>query len=94
MTSITTIVGLLPILWETSFQAQFLKPMAIAIAFGLLFVTVIILILLPIIIVFYNNIKRSIYASYEYLWNANKEVKPREYYEPAVEELKDAKVEE
>lgn len=50
LTSLTTIGGLLPLLFETSFQAQFLIPMAITIAFGLLFGTVWILLFLPAIL--------------------------------------------
>lgn len=49
LTSITTFLGLLPIQMETSIQAQFLKPMAISIAFGVLFATVITLLLVPVL---------------------------------------------
>ena len=48
LTSITTFVGLVPILLETSLQAQFLIPMATSLAFGVLFATGITLILVPI----------------------------------------------
>jgi multidrug efflux pump subunit AcrB len=47
LTSLTTFVGLLPILFERSLQAQFLKPMAIAIGFGVLFATLITLVMVP-----------------------------------------------
>lgn len=47
LTSISTIAGLTPILLETSFQAQFLKPMTIAVVFGLLVSTVLILLFVP-----------------------------------------------
>lgn len=47
LTSITTIGGMLPILLETSRQAQVLIPMATSLSFGLLFATVIVLILAP-----------------------------------------------
>jgi multidrug efflux pump subunit AcrB len=47
LTSETTIAGLLPMLFETSFQARFLIPMAITICFGLLFSTVLTLVVLP-----------------------------------------------
>lgn len=50
LTSLTTIGGLLPLMFETSFQAQFLIPMAITIAFGLLFGTIWILLFLPAIL--------------------------------------------
>jgi multidrug efflux pump subunit AcrB len=48
LTSVTTIAGLGPLLFNKSFQAQFLIPMAISVAFGLLFSTLIILVLLPV----------------------------------------------
>ncbi len=47
LTSITTILGLAPLLLETSFQARFLIPMGISIAAGLLFATVLTLIGVP-----------------------------------------------
>lgn len=47
LTSVTTIVGMIPILFETSIQAQFLKPMVISVAFGLLFGTILILMVVP-----------------------------------------------
>ncbi|MEJ2065507.1 MAG: efflux RND transporter permease subunit, partial [Reinekea sp.] len=47
LTSITTVAGLTPLLFETSFDAQFLIPMAATIVFGLLFGTILILLLVP-----------------------------------------------
>lgn len=47
LTSITTFVGLIPILLERSLQAQFLIPMATSLAFGVLFATFITLLLVP-----------------------------------------------
>lgn len=47
LTSITTIGGLLPLMFETSLQAQFLLPMAITIVFGLASATVLVLVLVP-----------------------------------------------
>jgi multidrug efflux pump subunit AcrB len=47
LTSVTTFCGLLPMIFETSIQAKFLVPMAISIAFGILFATFIILLLVP-----------------------------------------------
>lgn len=48
LTTITTIGGLVPILLETSIQAQILIPMATSIAFGELFATVVVLYLVPV----------------------------------------------
>jgi multidrug efflux pump subunit AcrB len=47
LTSLTTIAGLMPLLFETSFQAQFLIPMATSIAFGLGFATLLVLLVIP-----------------------------------------------
>ncbi len=47
LTSLTTFFGLLPILSETSMQAQMVVPMATSLAFGILFATVITLVLVP-----------------------------------------------
>jgi multidrug efflux pump subunit AcrB len=47
LTSLTTFFGLVPILTETSTQAQMIIPMAISLAFGILFATIITLILVP-----------------------------------------------
>lgn len=47
LTSLTTAAGLMPIITETSLQAQFVIPMAISLSFGILFATVITLFLIP-----------------------------------------------
>ncbi|MCK5824545.1 MAG: efflux RND transporter permease subunit [Ichthyobacteriaceae bacterium] len=58
LTSLTTIAGLAPMLFEKSTQAQFLKPMAISIGYGILFSTIITLVMFPIMIKSFNNMKR------------------------------------
>jgi multidrug efflux pump subunit AcrB len=47
LTSVTTVVGLGPLIFETSLQAQFLIPMAVSLAFGVGFATVLVLIFTP-----------------------------------------------
>ena len=47
LTSLTTFAGLTPLLLERSVQAQFLIPMALSLAFGILFATVVVLVLVP-----------------------------------------------
>ncbi|NOX55078.1 MAG: efflux RND transporter permease subunit, partial [Planctomycetes bacterium] len=47
LTSVTTVAALLPILLERSVQAQVVVPMATSLAFGLIFATVLTLILIP-----------------------------------------------
>lgn len=49
LTSVTTFIGLMPLLFEKSTQAQFLVPMAVSLGFGVLFATFITLILVPVI---------------------------------------------
>lgn len=68
LTSVTTFAGLAPLLLEKSLQAQFLIPMAIAVSFGLLAITVVILVLLPVFLIVANRFK--VYASYA--WNGVK----------------------
>ena len=65
LTTITTVLGLMPLMLEQSFQAKFLIPMAISISFGLASATILILIALPCIIIILDDITASIY----YLWH-------------------------
>ncbi|MDC0598723.1 efflux RND transporter permease subunit [Gammaproteobacteria bacterium] len=57
LTSLTTFFGLLPILLETSLQAQFVIPMATSLGFGIIFATVITLLLIPCLYVILEDIK-------------------------------------
>lgn len=59
LTSLTTAAGLAPLIFEQSRQAQFLIPMAISIAYGIGFATVLTLIMLPIFLSFSNKVKVS-----------------------------------
>tara|TARA_A100001015_G_C14919384_1_gene683699 strand:+ start:29 stop:1099 length:1071 start_codon:yes stop_codon:yes gene_type:complete len=63
LTSFTTIGGLTPLLFEKSLQAQFLKPMAITIVFGLLAATFLVLILIPTLIFIGSELKQIIFGS-------------------------------
>ncbi len=58
LTSITTFTGLMPLLLETSVQAQFLIPMAISVAFGVLFATTVTLILIPVLFFVIRDVKQ------------------------------------
>ncbi len=55
LTSLTTIFGLTPLLFETSLQAQFLIPMATSIAFGLMFSTMLVLLVVPALLSIYER---------------------------------------
>ena len=60
LTSVTTFAGLLPMISEKSLQAKFLIPMAISLGFGVMFATVITLILIPVIYYILEDIKQII----------------------------------
>lgn len=68
LTTITTVFGLLPLITEQSFQARFLIPMGISIAGGLISATVMILIVLPCIILAFDDLKRVAY----FVWHGEK----------------------
>lgn len=57
LTSLTTFFGLVPMLMETSLQAKVIIPMAISLAFGILFATIITLILIPVWYVILDKFK-------------------------------------
>ena len=56
LTSLTTIGGLTPLMFETSVQAQFLIPMAVSIAFGLAFATFLVLLLVPALLTLHESV--------------------------------------
>jgi len=58
LTSVTTFAGLLPLLGETSRQAQFLIPAAVSLAYGIMFATVITLILVPSLVLIQIDVQR------------------------------------
>ncbi|ARU57420.1 RND superfamily NFE family efflux transporter inner membrane pump subunit [Oleiphilus messinensis] len=60
LTSLTTFAGLTPLIMESSIQAQFLIPMAVSMAFGVMFATLISLILVPAIYMMLNDLTHFI----------------------------------
>jgi multidrug efflux pump subunit AcrB len=58
LTSLTTFIGLAPMLLERTVQAQDMIPMAISLAFGIVFATVITLLLLPCLYLMLDDVKR------------------------------------
>ncbi|WP_417387567.1 efflux RND transporter permease subunit [Gimesia sp.] len=68
LTSMTTIVGLAPILKETSFQAQIIIPMAASLIFGLMLATVLVLFLIP---TYYYLYARALGAQADEPWIRN-----------------------
>ena len=58
LTTLTTSVGLFPLVLETSFQAQFLIPMAISLVYGVAFGTLFILLFFPALILILNDFRK------------------------------------
>jgi len=83
LTSATTIAGLAPLILEKSVQAQFLIPMAISLAYGILMATFLTLVLLPVLLTYLNHAK--IYGLW--FWRGSKP--SNEEVEPAIIEMQD-----
>lgn len=62
LTSTTTFFGLLPLISEQSEQAQFLIPAAIAMGYGILFATVITLIIIPVLILVTHDVNTFVFS--------------------------------
>ena len=60
LTSLTTFVGLAPMLWETDVQGRFLVPMAVSLGFGILFATAITLFLVPGVYLMLDDLSRLV----------------------------------
>jgi len=86
LTSVTTIAGLAPLIFEKQLQAQFLIPMAIAIAYGLVMATLLTLIFLPAILKIINKIRYT----KEWLFTG-KELDEQDR-EPAIKEIEYEKI--
>lgn len=71
LTSLTTFMGLMPLLFEKSTQAQFLIPMAVSLGFGILFATFITLILVPVNYMVLEQIKVKLYNIKQRLSNSH-----------------------
>ncbi|MCK4943751.1 MAG: efflux RND transporter permease subunit, partial [Candidatus Aminicenantes bacterium] len=80
LTSLTTIAGLGPLIFEKSHQAQFLSPMAISVAYGLLYATLLTLLMLPSMLTLLNNTRFYFSAK------ISKKSLTREDVEPAIRE--------
>lgn len=60
LTSVTTFLGLTPLMMERSLQAQFLIPMAVSLAFGVLFATIITLFLVPCALLLTDDLEQAL----------------------------------
>lgn len=89
LTSITTVVGLYPIIFEKSFQAEFLKPLAISMAYGVLLGTAFILVCFPAYILIVNDIRRGWTYLVKGVWKRPEEVEPAYEEERKLVELEE-----
>ena len=60
LTSLTTFFGLAPLMWNQSFDAAFMVPMAVSLGFGVLFATFITLILVPTAYMILDDLGRTV----------------------------------
>ena len=68
LTSLTTFIGLAPIMLETSLQAKIVIPMAVSLAFGILFATFVTLILVPSLYVILEDLKKGSDKMFNWWW--------------------------
>ncbi len=73
LTSMTTFVGLVPILLEKSLQAKIVIPMATSLAFGILFSTVVTLILVPVLYIILEDVKSVLRRLFIWWWQPKKD---------------------
>ncbi|MEQ9288960.1 MAG: efflux RND transporter permease subunit [Cyclobacteriaceae bacterium] len=98
LTSLTTVAGLFPLILEKSFQAQFIIPMVLSLAYGVLFGTLFILFFFPVMILCFNDIRVYVIWLLRGIWyplkatlygGTSKVFKPgKEEVEPAIIEEK------
>jgi multidrug efflux pump subunit AcrB len=81
LTTVSTIGGLSPMILETDFQAKFLIPMALSIAAGVAFATLLTLVLIPSLLVIVNDLRRLPVRLLTGAWP------PRETVEPAARRM-------
>jgi multidrug efflux pump subunit AcrB len=68
LTSLTTFGGLAPMIFETSVQARMLIPMAVSLGFGVMFATLIVLLLVPSLFVITENLRAGLRSGWTYLF--------------------------
>jgi multidrug efflux pump subunit AcrB len=73
LTTLTTFFGLMPMIFEQSRQARFLVPMAISLGFGILFSTMIVLVMVPALYIILEDIKALLAKifGYDFIANSN-----------------------
>lgn len=83
LTSLTTFAGLVPIIMEKSLQAQIVIPMATSLAFGILFSTVVTLILVPTLYLILDDLRRNSRKLFNWYWHGSSAGKPAQQETPS-----------
>jgi len=88
LTSLSTVGGLAPMIMETNMQAKFLIPMALSLASGVAFATVLTLVLIPSQLVILNDFRRLVFRYKQGHWpTSREEVEPaRTRYQDTLED--------
>lgn len=76
LTTGTTVGGLTPLIMERSMQAQFLIPMAVTIAFGVAFATILTLVVIPCLLYVLNDLRRALSFLLKGTWPTHEHVEP------------------
>ncbi len=69
LTTLTTVAGLTPLMFETSFQAAFLIPMAVTLTFGLMFATTLTLVIVPVLNLIFFDLRTLGLALGKTVWD-------------------------
>ena len=88
LTTLSTVGGLAPLILETDFQAKFLIPMALSIAAGVVFATMLTLVLIPSLLAILSDLRLLVYRIRYGNWPKRLDVEParRRYNHPLAEE--------
>lgn len=76
LTTVSTVGGLAPLIMETDMQARFLIPMALSLAAGVMFATILTLVLIPSLLVIVNDMRRGVRRVKTGSWPKREEVEP------------------
>ncbi|MBW1897990.1 MAG: efflux RND transporter permease subunit [Deltaproteobacteria bacterium] len=76
LTTLSTVGGLMPLIMETDLQAKFLIPMALSIAAGVAFATILTLVMIPSLLTILNDLKLLIYRITHGVWPKRIDVEP------------------
>jgi multidrug efflux pump subunit AcrB len=76
LTTVSTVGGLAPLIMETDFQAKFLIPMALSIAAGVAFATILTLVLIPSLLAILNDLRLVVHRAKYGQWPKRLDVEP------------------